>query len=104
MLNRDLERLRSGQKPYEPEYAKCFSCGCHWFEVITASRIDTNVVSDLGQMPAEVDKFHLLRCLKCGDMQEPPLANNMMSPLRKSYDDLLDALEEKKEEESDKKE
>lgn len=96
MFNRDLERLHSGHnKQYVPDYLNCGSCGSTWFETIVVSRFDSGTIGVLGQKPSSLDTLYLLKCIRCHDLQEPPINAHPMSPLRKDYDSLLDTLEEK---------
>jgi hypothetical protein len=93
MLNKDFERAAQGLKPLKKEYVSCATCGCNWFDKVEAFRVDQNQLTNLGSaVPPHGGPFNLLRCLRCGDVQEPPLATSHMSPLRTEYDQMLDQV------------
>lgn len=93
MLNKDFERAAQGLKPLKKEYVKCATCSCNWFEKVEATRVDENQLTGLGMVPpSSGGPFHLLKCLRCGDVQEPPLTATQMNPLRQEYDEMLDQV------------
>lgn len=93
MLNKDFERAAQGLKPLKKEYVACMTCGSNWFSTTQAIRVDQNQLMNLGSaVPAHGGPFTLLKCLRCGDIQEPPLAASQMSPLRAEYDEMLDQV------------
>jgi hypothetical protein len=97
MLNRDFERAAQGLKPLQKEFVACQTCGCTWFDKIEAIRVDLNQMVNLGsQVPVHGGPFHLLKCMRCNDIQEPSFHASGMSPLRTEYDDMLDQVVEGK--------
>ena len=93
MLNRDFERVAAGLKPLAREFVTCEGCGSQWFNRVQAVRLDVNQLSNLAQQPAESGgPFYLLQCLRCNDLQDPPLVSSQMSPLRAEYDEMLDQV------------
>lgn len=95
MLNRDFERASQGLKPLKRQFVECQTCGSNWFDRVEAIRVDLNQMNNLGsQVGVSGGPFHLLKCLRCHDLQEPPLTSTQMSPLRTEYDNLLDQVKD----------
>ncbi len=92
---------RSAQKGPRQEAVQCKSCKCEWFEQVQAMKVDLYIISSLGQKAPEDSSLaysqYLIRCLRCGDLQELPLNKSGASKgMIDSYIDLVKQLEEEK--------
>jgi hypothetical protein len=101
---RDFEaQQRAALKPVKTNELRCVKCSNRWFEAVEAMTIDTNITYTLQQKPMPFVSHHVLKCLKCGDLQELPMVFNSSSrkdqdSYTEMYDELSKPLEEKKEE------
>jgi hypothetical protein len=89
---------RSQQRGPAKEAVKCKSCQSEWFEQIKATKIDMNIICTLGQHAPEDNGLAysqiLLRCLRCGDLQELPVnISGAHKGIQDSYSDLIETLE-----------
>jgi len=92
---RDYEQtVMSAQRPKVPNNIVCQKCKCEWFEQFQVSKFDgNNTVAPGTVLPETFHTFTLLRCAKCGDIQEPPTATSGWDRLsQERYNVLLDDL------------
>ena len=75
------------------EYLECTKCKSAWMETVLVGRYDRNRISQIGQQPLQENSFHILRCVRCGELHEPPISRVFNHPESKIYDNLLDTLE-----------
>jgi len=76
---------------------KCAKCTSEWMEVIAASRYDADQIGVLGQKPSDTGVFYVLKCVRCGELHEPPITRAFNHPDGKYYDSFLDTLQEPEE-------
>ena len=76
------------------EYLECVKCKSDWMEKVSAGRFDKNKLTTIGQEPVVEMSFTILRCVRCGELHEPPINRGFSHPDSDKYDDLLDTLKE----------
>lgn len=75
---------------------KCPTCKNRWFQPVQAMTIDSNITYTIGQAPMPLASHFILKCLKCGDLQELPIVFNSIS--RKDQDAYMEMHNELSEE------
>jgi hypothetical protein len=55
-------------------------------------QVDSNKINSLGQAPYAETSFYILKCVRCGDLQEAPVNRTFQHPEDRAYDSLLDTL------------
>jgi hypothetical protein len=75
----------------------CQKCKCTWWQKIHAVKIDANKFCTLGQEPVSEASFVILKCVRCGELHEPPISRVFNHPEGKLYDKMLDELQQPKE-------
>lgn len=69
-------------------------CGCEYFQEIQCSKYPAIHYVVLGQKIPKLDaQFLLYRCVACGQLHEPNLANRAPSQEEDNYRKLLDNIE-----------
>lgn len=79
------------------EFLTCQECGSDWMETVHAIRVDRNKINSLGQAPMAEASATVLRCVRCGELHEPPVNRVFNHPESKVYDEFLDTLQEPEE-------
>lgn len=83
---------RAALKPKAPNELQCPTCQNRWFEPIRAMTLDKNITYTLHQTPMPTNEHWVLKCLRCGDLQELPIVFNSVS--RKDQDNYMEMHEE----------
>jgi len=82
------------QRTETREIVVCEDCGCEWFDLICVQQYPKHAQVILGQRPAPIDDrgFWLYKCIKCGEVYEPPVQVGPQDAARKGYDAFLDHM------------
>ena len=80
--------------PKPDEFIRCPKCDSKWFDVVQASSFKDGQSLILGQAPLATVSFPVLRCLKCGEMTEPYMMQNQVSPLYKKHNEFIRDMED----------
>lgn len=86
-----LETLR-GQKQKQDRACSCEKCSNEWMEAVRVGKFDSTQPCTLTQSPAVIVDFSMLRCLKCGHLQSPPMYFNPSVSANQEYVDLIKTL------------
>jgi len=94
----DFERQQiAAMRGPKQELIICAECGSKWFETVQVAQFDANKIGTIGQNPLMEVSYSILRCIRCGELHEPPVNRTFNHPEAKKYDELLDTLEEPEE-------
>ena len=97
---RDFEaQQQAALRGPKEQLVECKECASTWLELIKVEQFDQNKMSTFLQKPTPASDvhFYVLKCLRCGELHEPPMMRGVSNDISKAYDEMLDVMEEPQE-------